>query len=111
MGRAGGSTVSWRRGRDSNPRYALRAYNGLANRRLQPLGHVSLRAGMPETRSTGKRMYTNPRWAEHLNWLANRPCIEPSGVIGRAGFHSGITGDARHDDLKQRPHAGKPRGA
>ena len=32
---------SWRRRRDSNPRYALSAYNGLANRRLQPLGHVS----------------------------------------------------------------------
>ena len=32
---------AWRRRRDSNPRYALRAYNGLANRRLQPLGHVS----------------------------------------------------------------------
>ena len=31
----------WRRRRDSNPRYALTAYNGLANRRLQPLGHVS----------------------------------------------------------------------
>jgi hypothetical protein len=31
----------WRRRRDSNPRYALRAYNGLANRRLQPLGHIS----------------------------------------------------------------------
>jgi hypothetical protein len=33
------------RGRDSNPRYALRAYNGLANRRLQPLGHLSGNAG------------------------------------------------------------------
>src|SRR5262249_2015206 len=32
---------SWRRRRDSNPRYAFGAYNGLANRRLQPLGHVS----------------------------------------------------------------------
>src|SRR4029078_1828027 len=32
----------WRRRRDSNPRYAFGAYNGLANRRLQPLGHVSL---------------------------------------------------------------------
>jgi hypothetical protein len=32
---------NWRRRRDSNPRYAFRAYNGLANRRLQPLGHVS----------------------------------------------------------------------
>ena len=33
--------ICWRRRRDSNPRYALSAYNGLANRRLQPLGHVS----------------------------------------------------------------------
>ena len=32
----------WRRRRDSNPGYAFRAYNGLANRRLQPLGHVSV---------------------------------------------------------------------
>src|SRR5215204_6656990 len=35
-------SISWRRRRDSNPRYAFRAYNGLANRRLQPLGHVSV---------------------------------------------------------------------
>gem|GEM_PF-4544627 len=40
--------VIWRRRRDSNPRYALRAYNGLANRRLQPLGHVSVFRAMPE---------------------------------------------------------------
>src|SRR5262245_6174086 len=32
----------WRRRRDSNPRYGFRPYNGLANRRLQPLGHVSV---------------------------------------------------------------------
>lgn len=31
----------WRRGWDSNPRYGLSPYNGLANRRLQPLGHPS----------------------------------------------------------------------
>ena len=37
----------WRRRRDSNPRYAFTAYNGLANRRLQPLGHVSSRAEPP----------------------------------------------------------------
>ena len=35
------SIARWRRRRDSNPRYAFGAYNGLANRRLQPLGHVS----------------------------------------------------------------------
>ena len=36
------SVLKWRRGWDSNPRYALTAYNGLANRRLQPLGHPSM---------------------------------------------------------------------
>jgi hypothetical protein len=30
-----------RRERDSNPRYDFTSYNGLANRRLQPLGHLS----------------------------------------------------------------------
>ena len=46
----------WRRRRDSNPGYAFRAYNGLANRRLQPLGHISVTAHMPETGRAGKRM-------------------------------------------------------
>src|SRR6516225_5934376 len=36
-------TSSWRRRRDSNPRYGFRPYNGLANRRLQPLGHLSIK--------------------------------------------------------------------
>jgi hypothetical protein len=40
---------SWRRRWDSNPRYAFTAYNGLANRRLQPLGHPS--AAAPEYRT------------------------------------------------------------
>ena len=31
----------WRSRRDSNPRYDFTSYNGLANRRLQPLGHSS----------------------------------------------------------------------
>jgi hypothetical protein len=34
-------TSSWRREGDSNPRYGSSPYNGLANRRLQPLGHPS----------------------------------------------------------------------
>ncbi|CEJ86427.1 putative Resolvase [Hyphomicrobium sp. GJ21] len=33
--------LKWRRRRDSNPRYAFKAYDDLANRCLQPLGHVS----------------------------------------------------------------------
>ena len=35
--------LRWRRGWDSNPRYTFTVYNGLANRRLQPLGHPSVR--------------------------------------------------------------------
>jgi hypothetical protein len=38
-----GVAQGWRRRRDSNPRYGVKPYNGLANRRLQPLGHVSIR--------------------------------------------------------------------
>ena len=34
--------TGWRSRRDSNPRYGFKPYNGLANRRLQPLGHSSV---------------------------------------------------------------------
>jgi hypothetical protein len=34
---------------------ALQPYNGLANRRLQPLGHSSVRADMPDTGASRKR--------------------------------------------------------
>jgi hypothetical protein len=34
---------------------ALQPYNGLANRRLQPLGHVSVKADMPDARACRKR--------------------------------------------------------
>src|SRR5215212_8851648 len=34
---------------------ALQPYNGLANRRLQPLGHSSISADMPEARASRKR--------------------------------------------------------
>jgi hypothetical protein len=33
----------------------LQAYNGLANRRLQPLGHSSVSADMPDARASRKR--------------------------------------------------------
>ncbi len=35
--------LKWRRGWDSNPRKDFTSLNGLANRRLQPLGHPSTR--------------------------------------------------------------------
>ena len=50
-GARNGSHVVWRRGWDSNPRYGLTPYNGLANRRLQPLGHPS--AGVQHTAFAG----------------------------------------------------------
>jgi hypothetical protein len=34
---------------------ALQPYNGLANRRLQPLGHISGRADMPDAEASRKR--------------------------------------------------------
>ena len=34
---------------------ALQPYNGLANRRLQPLGHSSVRADMPDQGASRKR--------------------------------------------------------
>ncbi len=74
---------NWRRRRDSNPRYALRAYNGLANRRLQPLGHVSVPDRIGRTEPPGNqdcrlsfRKYPN----EAINaWSASRaPHAEPA---------------------------------
>jgi hypothetical protein len=35
---------------------ALQPYNGLANRRLQPLGHVSTPADMPDAAASRKRL-------------------------------------------------------
>ena len=34
---------------------ALQPYNGLANRRLQPLGHSSIKADMPDASASRKR--------------------------------------------------------
>jgi hypothetical protein len=36
----------WRRRRDSNPRYRIYQYDGLANRWFQPLTHVSSALGI-----------------------------------------------------------------
>ena len=52
--RLSGNPRSWRRRRDSNPRYAFTAYNGLANRRLQPLGHVSVTQDQRVSMRVGK---------------------------------------------------------
>src|SRR5215467_11036984 len=60
---------------------ALQPYNGLANRRLQPLGHVSNQADMPDAGATRKRQIP----ASATSW--NR--LKISASVGPAGCHSG----------------------
>src|ERR1700674_5388869 len=45
----------WRRGRDSNPRYSFGPYTGLANQRLEPLGHLSQNLPCNRARMSGAR--------------------------------------------------------
>ncbi len=45
---------SWRRERDSNPRWSYQPHTPLAGERLQPLGHLSLIDGMPASIPTGR---------------------------------------------------------
>src|SRR3954463_1468174 len=57
-----GRSEGWRSRRDSNPRYAFGAYNGLANRRLQPLGHSSAkRTGVSTCRLKVNSALASPR--------------------------------------------------
>jgi uncharacterized protein YjiS (DUF1127 family) len=51
----------WRRGWDSNPRYGLSPYNGLANRRLQPLGHPSAKPQLGTAGQAVKPLPQRPR--------------------------------------------------
>ena len=53
---------------------ALQPYNGLANRRLQPLGHVSNMADMPDAGSTRKRQICPSRTSATIghNFSRNR---------------------------------------
>jgi hypothetical protein len=46
---------------------ALQPYNGLANRRLQPLGHSSVKADMPDARVSRKRQIYGGRIRKPFN--------------------------------------------
>src|ERR1700682_5130259 len=46
---------------------ALQPYNGLANRRLQPLGHISGKADMPDAGASRKRQIQGCRIPGHLD--------------------------------------------
>ena len=58
----------------------LQAYNGLANRRLQPLGHVSNTPGMPDTEAGRKRQNWGERISLHMKGFESDGC---RGRIGR----------------------------
>ena len=66
----------WRRRRDSNPRYRIYQYDGLANRWFQPLTHVS--------RLQRRRRYSEPRGGRQVRLLACE--IRPDRVCRRAEF-------------------------
>src|SRR5687767_14691007 len=72
------SSEGWRRRRDSNPRYAFGAYNGLANRRLQPLGHVSVPLDMPDSDLIGKQMAPNPPLGASVQCAGPRTFSSPA---------------------------------
>ncbi len=62
----------------------LQAYNGLANRRLQPLGHVSNMRGMPDPAACRKRQ-NHVRAIFHLKAIVERlrkPCERIRGAKG-----------------------------
>jgi hypothetical protein len=55
---------------------ALQPYNGLANRRLQPLGHSSVKADMPDAGASRKRQIGGCRVPDRLNECR---LLEPGG--------------------------------
>ena len=66
---------------------ALQPYNGLANRRLQPLGHVSNKADMPDAGATRKRQI----WLGRIsaNYLTTKELRQ--AALARAHSPSGPT--------------------
>src|SRR2546423_13449557 len=91
----GPSRRHWRRGRDSNPRYSFGPYTGLANQRLQPLGHLSQplipkvstggsAGGAEASRSTGEGRQGTEEWALPATGGGRRPehPIDPGSCIG-----------------------------
>ena len=57
---------------------ALQPYNGLANRRLQPLGHVSGQADMPDTAVSRKRKIKG-----YATRVTQSPATGSGAIFGR----------------------------
>src|SRR5207302_3692879 len=65
---------------------ALQPYNGLANRRLQPLGHSSISADMPDASASRKRqIQITPRTFRGARRFARIPHQRPISGIARLG--------------------------
>src|SRR5882757_5962111 len=65
---------------------ALQPYNGLANRRLQPLGHSSVRADMPDARASRKRQIQvtpGPFSGVAASGLARAPIVHAERALMR----------------------------
>lgn len=105
----------WRRGWDSNPRYRLTPYNGLANRRLQPLGHPSAEVTRLTTHAVdailpGSGVVKQRSW--HPSKNQGRPMIPPApsiedsnkmSAIGSARYHLRAAGPAVQQPASIRP--------
>jgi hypothetical protein len=121
--------MGWRRRRDSNPRYALSAYNGLANRRLQPLGHVSgqklliihwplgqcrnlatcARSENSATRRDTKRDTTCSRWVPGpKSWIVHLVAPRSLVISYRGVSEACALPPPRHRNSARRSHANAP---
>jgi hypothetical protein len=80
--------IDWRREGDSNPRYGLSPYNGLANRRLQPLGHPSATRPVLRTRSGHCQSSPPQVWPKRVDRVCRRPVGGTPGVgtLARGGM-------------------------
>src|SRR3954466_12153869 len=80
----------------------FRSYNGLANRRLQPLGHLTvsklLRILRVWLNSTGHRVRTVRRLPQ-VSVAHNIIAIEDAARLVAAQFHRGAFGDPRADHV------------
>ena len=90
---------------------ALQPYNGLANRRLQPLGHSSVKADMPDAGASRKRQILGCRnrgrfidgrtliWALRRVWALKRVPLSRSRNVGSLA-RCGACANARRNGLR-----------
>jgi hypothetical protein len=69
---SGGSQSSTKIGRMTHGGTSHLSKSGLANRRLQPLGHISMKADMPEAAASRKRQIARTSHKAILNRIAER---------------------------------------